>query len=896
MALTLMAVMGILAFAPKENDPLEKIITALEKWVETNPQEKVYIHTDRPYYLVGDTIWFKAYVTVGAKHQLSALSGAVYVDLINEKDSISESYKLPLLAGMAKGEFVLPDTSAKDGNYRIRAYTQWMRNAGPEYFYDKVIKVGNSITNPVFATITYEYPADGKAINATILYTDEKGEPYANKMVVYEQVEDNELLMNGRRQTDEKGELHVGLKPNKKGTYNASHLVTTIEAKKEQNTMKSFLIKSVASASDIQFFPEGGLMVNGVRTKVAFKAINTGGNGINVKGVVTDQNNAQVGEFESTHLGMGFFQFTPETGKSYQAKVTYPDGSEKIVKLPAATDNGYVLSVFNNLSSDTIVVRIRTSAAALKGDQHVGLVAQAGGTVFFASDITVSKAAITIPIPAKDFPSGIMQFTLFSSAGVATNERIVCIQRKDGMNLEVSTAKKEYKIREKTDVNFDVKDLAGQPVNGSFSVSVYNESSVPVDETKENTIFSHILLSSDIKGYIETPNYYFYNPTEETSSNLDILMMTQGYRRFNWKDLTSGKPYVAPLKAEKMLTEVTGKMVTLGGKPVVGGKVLLFNNKLGVAIDTVTDAQGKFRFGNLLITNGISFSVQGRNAKGGKLVEVILDRTSSQVQTINPNVGDVETDFRKVMAAVLENSRAQENELLRRGQFGRTQQLQEVKIRAGKRKGATVYGFSIPEGHADQTLRPDPRDNYKDVLEFLTMRLGQVVFRMEDTGECGPIMIPYSRNERLTIYLNGRRLSPCENLAFYENNPADIIKVEVVRTNLALINMIGGPAIIVTTKFGAYRTRYAPEVANISPQGFNNTKEFYSPKYKHDGQDTPVADFRSTVYWNPSVKTVAGKGTFDFFNADSKGNYRVVIEGMDANGLLGRQVYHYEVK
>src|SRR5215217_2469386 len=149
-ALSLVAMTAVLAFTPKQDDPLEKIIAALEKWAGANPQEKVYLHTDRPYYLVGDTIWFKTYVTIGSKHQLSALSGAVYVDLYNEGDSLAQSLKLPLIAGMTKGSFVLPDSSSRDGNYRIRAYTQWMRNSDPAFFYDKIISVGNSVANSVF--------------------------------------------------------------------------------------------------------------------------------------------------------------------------------------------------------------------------------------------------------------------------------------------------------------------------------------------------------------------------------------------------------------------------------------------------------------------------------------------------------------------------------------------------------------------------------------------------------------------------------------------------------------------------------------------------------------------------------------------------------------------------
>jgi uncharacterized protein YfaS (alpha-2-macroglobulin family) len=92
-----------------------------------HPQEKVYLQFDKPSYAIGDDIWFKAYVTIGNKHQLSALSEILNVDLIDENDSVKRSIKVPLIGGLANGDFALAD-SMQEGNYRIRAYTNWMRN------------------------------------------------------------------------------------------------------------------------------------------------------------------------------------------------------------------------------------------------------------------------------------------------------------------------------------------------------------------------------------------------------------------------------------------------------------------------------------------------------------------------------------------------------------------------------------------------------------------------------------------------------------------------------------------------------------------------------------------------------------------------------------------------
>ncbi|MFD2147591.1 hypothetical protein [Mucilaginibacter antarcticus] len=118
---------------PRGSVPVNPLVVAFQKWTDSIPQEKVYLHMDKPYYALGDTIWFKGYLTTGSSHQLSAISGAVHVDLINERDSVVKNLKLPVTSGMAMGNFILGDEYT-EGNYRIRAYTQWMRNAGPVYF------------------------------------------------------------------------------------------------------------------------------------------------------------------------------------------------------------------------------------------------------------------------------------------------------------------------------------------------------------------------------------------------------------------------------------------------------------------------------------------------------------------------------------------------------------------------------------------------------------------------------------------------------------------------------------------------------------------------------------------------------------------------------------------
>jgi hypothetical protein len=230
---------------PKNNEGIKDVVTRLQTLSSDRVIEKAYLHFDKSYYDPGDTIYFKAYVTAGERHELSKISGVLHVDLISKGDSvIMQSLILQLTNGQAWGDFALPAYIPK-GNYRVRAYTQWMQNSGSKYFFDKNI------------------PVTGRSISK----------------------------MTGA-------------------------------------------VKTTDKKIDVQFFPEGGSFVNAVPCKMAFKALGSDGLGVNIKGVIVDNLNKEVTKFASTHLGMGQFFITAEDGKSYKAKITYPDGSVNTIDLP----------------------------------------------------------------------------------------------------------------------------------------------------------------------------------------------------------------------------------------------------------------------------------------------------------------------------------------------------------------------------------------------------------------------------------------------------------------------------------------------------------------------------------------------------------------------------------
>ncbi|MBC7399715.1 MAG: TonB-dependent receptor [Mucilaginibacter sp.] len=892
----LCSIILLLAFVPKADDPIEKLVGALQKWADTNPQEKVYLHMDKPYYALGDTIWFKGYVTIGSRHQLSALSGALYVDFITEQDSVIRSLKLPITTGMVVGQFTLGD-DFKEGSYRIRAYTQWMRNAGEDYFFDKTFTVGNPTTDNVVTKADYQYNEVGNKpiLTALLNYTNDSGKALSDKDVKYQIVIDKKVVQTRSAKTDALGSIRINIENDKRVNLSGSYIRTSIDG-----VQRDFPIKASLAPNDVQFFPESGSLVAGLSSRVAFKAVGVDGLGTPITGKVVDEANNDIAQITTLHAGMGSFLLRSEAGKTYIAKITMANGSTKSVALPKVADDGFVLSVYQP-NKDSILVRIGASAKQVAATPNVGFIAQVSGETIFASPVKIIKATTSIWLEKKLFPSGIAQFTLFSNTGEPLNERIAFIRTNDQMQLSVKTAKTTYKGKEQVAINLDAKDSKGKNVAGTFSVSVIDESKVPVDESAESSIFSNILLTSDLKGYIEKPNYYFVNQTEDGEKALDNLMLTQGYRRFAWNAITTAAPKPV-FAAEGLGFGLSGQIMNLGKKVSPNAVVDLVSLRGNVAKQTTADADGRFKFDGIFLTDSIKFALGAHSAKGSDKVKVLIDTLPRIRVSKNPNMGDISTNITGTLKAYIENGKRLDDIYEKTGQLDKVQRLKEVRIRARKTKEDANINpqgmFVVPEASADQVINlQDDAANCITLAMCLQARIAGVRVQTD----LGYTTLVNSRGE-LGIIVDGRKLSSKDEMSEALDGgiqPEDVAKIIVVRTNQALLNTLGGDGagyILIKMKLGTSRKQYNPSIANISPKGFNKVREFYSPKYS-----APVAnqlpDLRTTVYWDPRVKTDAeGKSTFSFYNADGPGSYKVIIEGINAAGELGRQVYKYTVQ
>lgn len=896
---SLLLAAGLYAFAAK-TDPFAELLRKLQEYTSRYPTEKVHIHIDKPYYSIGDDIWLKAYVTQGNTGEPTSLSNILYVELIDQRDSLQKQLKLEMKAGLAWADFRLTD-SLEEGNYRIRAYTQWMRNAGPQFFFDKMVKIGNGWTNRVFTSTSSNTLKEGmgERIATSVTFADREGKPMAGNEVAFNVLLNGKSVHRGKATTSPSGEAKISILNTLPGVLQAGTIEATISLPDGSKVTKSIPLRNTSSRTDVQFLPEGGNLISGLPAKVAVKAISSNGRGMDVAGKILDDQGTEVLSFQTSNLGMGYFFLTPEKGRTYHAKLDIPNSETKI-ELPKAQDSGYSLAV-NNMDSTRIAIKVMASADRL-GQGELNLLAHRNGNVLFMTKVPTERQITSLSIPKKDLPSGIAAITLFSADNSPIAERIVFIDNTtDKIALDISGLREAYGRKENVELGLSA-NTGTAPVQGSFSVSVTNASVVAPDTDNETNILTSMLLTSELKGYVERPNRYFQGRDVTARAQLDELMLTQGWRKIEWRDLNAQKMPV--FAAEKEL-QINGTLIS-GGKPLANGKVSLMSSSRGIfAIDTIADANGRFSFDKLSFTGTRSFAVQARTEKDKRNLDIRLDVLNPELVNKSKNMADTETDVNNSLKTYLKENTAYILQKEKSGFISRVNKLKQVEI-VGKKSAkapnsANLNGIDV----ADAILTSDDLKNAPLLSQFLTGRLLGVniengfAFNNRD-------------KTRMWVYLDGVRVvGPLPDtgysggVAVDEGSMSlddfvvnDIESIEILR-DIAKTTVYGtsaGVILITTKKFNEnIASKVAPGIISTVQKGYYANRQFYSPKY--EGKDDTTPDLRTTAYWNPHlVSGKDGRANISFFNPDQPGTYRLVIEGIDAFGNLARKTLQYQVK
>jgi len=657
---------------------------------------------------------------------------------------------------------------------------------------------------------------------------------------------------------------------------------------------------------DVQFFPEGGNLVNDVSSKIAFKATGPDGLGVDVKGTVNDEQGNRLGTFATSHLGMGTFALKPEAGKKYRASVTYGD-TTMVFDLPQSDESGYAMN-FDDTDSQSI--RISIAAGQHNVQSQLYLIAQSGATLYFYLSGRLTNNHFETIVPKNLFPDGVIQFTLFSGNGEPMNERLVFIRHQGQLNLKVETGSQVYRPRQKVKITLLATDNEHLATQGNFSVSVTDETKMPVEEDDESTILTHLLLTSDLRGYVEKPNYYF-SANNKAYADLDVLMLTQGYHRFEWKKILNQKFKPVALQTATMMA-VSGKIKDLDGKPVAHGKVSLtsVSGRL-FFLDTIADANGKFEFKHLPPIDSMSYMIQATDKKVREYSQIEIDKISPPDPRENKNAPEGNKKEPEGASAYLDFSNSFHQQQLAHGLVKGTIALRQVMIKEQREQPYLRHSSNLNgPGMANDVITADQLSpGCPTLLGCIAGRLHGINFvdgtpyygGLNGHLETAVIIDGIEINGRIVI--GGGKMSGGLTKADIINtlSVTDVASIEIITdAGLAAIYGVrgGGGLILINTKKwdDIAGSSAKPRFSYYSPVTYYKARVFYSPQYDVKKMSSSYTDLRSTIYWNPNITTKDGSAEFEFFNADTKGTYRVVIEGIDDKGHPGRQVYSYKVE
>lgn len=877
---------------------LNTIIEKTQKLIQQYPTEKVYLHFDKPYYAIGDTIWFKGYLATEAD-QPSDLSKVLYVDILSDKDTLVRSLKLPVINTSAYGSLTLDPLVYKAGNYRVRAYTYWMINGDDSYFFYKNIRLGNAIDRKIITNISLKGEDADKSpkITANIIYKDPEGNPFANKKVNWKVISKFETIARGKETTDAQGAVSLVLSAGQKAALDTGVLETVLEASDDKQIITNFPLKNSFSEADIQFFPEGGDLIENINGKVAFKAVQEKGLGISVKGEISDNSGNIITAFQSQHLGMGTFSLMPEPGKTYKANLTFSNGIKKAVPLPAVKSSGINLSA-NNTNATNLLVQISANPQYYSANQNKNyyIVGRSKGIICYAAQAKLNAPLFATSIPRNKFPAGIVQLTLFSASGEPLTERLVFVNHPEALTLSVGTDKKTYGIRQAVKMNVSAK-TSNSPVEGNFSVAVVNESKVPFNEDHETTILSSFLLSSELKGYIENPNYYF-NQKEKKLLDLDLLMLTQGYRKFSYQEILANKEPVINFLPEQGMV-FTGTLRTSNGMPVSKGSLKLVVPQNRFYAETKTNVKGEFKFENVIVPDSSEVSISARSTAAERNMMILLDGSAFPSIKKNINSPDEILNIDSILDPYLQNSQKQYRMT--------SQMLQEVVIRAtaiAKPSHADYPALSGLSPQPDHLIQSDRFVGCNVMLNCLQTSATGLTFaennffvtRVYNSGLKVPVQIFFNGMPVDVSYLNNIVPSDVESVEVFLKDDLGIVSRTYGTNGILVINSKKTAKTPVTAE--ALKKLFPPNnVLTFNPLGYLKSREFYSPKYISQASRAAGSDLRTTVYWNPRVFTdKTGSMSFDFYNGDNKGTYKATVEGTDIDGNLVRTIYRYKVE
>ncbi|HEX8060229.1 MAG TPA: hypothetical protein VF473_04800 [Cyclobacteriaceae bacterium] len=769
------------ALSQAQTFPDDSITKKFDAWRKQALQEKVFVRTDRGGYITGELMWFKVYCVDGYKSQPLDISKVVYVELLGEANEVVLQRKIEMKEGVGSGSMFVP-ASLSSGNYVLRAYTNWMKNFGPEFYFHCTVSIVNTFVK-----------------------------------------------------------------------------LSTPAAKTNP-------------AYDAQFFPEGGDLVAGLHSKVAFRVTDASGKGIAFRGAIVNEKNDTVAHFRPAKFGIGHFYMTPNAGSKYRAVVVDQSGQRSTHALRDVKESGYVMRLVDGGDAITLDVSASTQADNYAA---VYLFVQSREMVVSKEVRTIQNGKATFRLDRSSFPEGITHITLFDRNLHATAERLYFRRPVSQLSVEGKTEKKTYNTRSK------MKLLVSSGSDANVSVSVYRNDSLPAPG--QPNMFEYLWLSSDLKGSIESPEYYFTSGDTAVASAADNLMLTHGWRRFAWASVMKDNPSCI------YLPEYNGH--------IIRGNVLNESNAPANGVLTYLSSPEKFArtYGSRSNSKG-DLQFEMKDFYGTKRIFVQTNwRADStfRIRMANP----FSEQFAAWPLSPLNLPSTIGKQLLERSV---AMQVQDIYFRD------QVNHFMPPGidsiqfyGQADEVYNLDDYTRFPIMEEVLREYVPGVMVRKKKDGFHFMVIDKVNKSlfrEDPMVLVDGVPVfNPDKVMSF---DPLKVKRLEILDKEYyeGILSLPGVMSFFTyDNDLGGFPID--PRAVQMNYDGLQLQREFYSPKYEDATEkQTRLPDHRTLLYWNPSVTTKKGETSeIEFYASDVPGTYTIFVEGLSKHGSAGSTVNNFTV-
>lgn len=767
-----------------QSNPLDQLTSSFNNYSKKAIQEKVFMHVDRDLYLSGEIMWFKINVVNGANHKPIDLSKLAYIEIIDTLQHAVLQTKVSLQNGKGDGSFIIPSTIGS-GNFKVRAYTNWMKNNSPDFYFEQNIKIIN---------------------------------------------------------------------PLRQG---------------------NLTLQKTSSKVDFQFFPEGGNLVANLENKLAFKVVDFQSKGLDFRGCLIDQNsNDTIVKFQPVKYGMGEFSFTPLAGKTYKAVVFI--GTKKYVRdIPRIFSEGLVMKVSD---FDPAKLQVKVSKSGRDDIKSITLLTHTRQNLKTAEIGNFSNNEVTFYVDKTKLDEGISHLTIFTSEKEPVCERLYFKRPESPLLLAANLSKANFKQR--NPVEIDLKSTIGNVGrSANLSMAVYRLDSLSVSNNQN--VQTYLWLTSDLRGYIEDPDYYLNSSETAVKKATDNLMLTQGWRRFNWREVFNNT------KVFEYLPEFEGQIITgkIADKATGGDAdgVITYLSMPGKKADIYSsrsDKEGRFSFftRNFYGSNEL-FLQNNINADSTYQIDVF--------SPFSTKFSDGNSDFK--------NFQINSQYKIQLTQRNINNQLNHFYI---SKKQKQFYPPSV-----DTTSffgREDVKYNLDDYTRFTTM---EEVFK-----EYVPEVTLSKKQKKLHLkinytYKNGvydnDALLLIDGVPFFDADkimafdPLKLKTIQIVNRKYLLGEKVEDGII----NFQTYKNDLASfeldsKAFVIDYEGLQLQRHFYSPAYDTDKQLlNRIPDFRELLFWAPEIQTDnEGAAKVKFFTSDQIGKYQIVIQGLDNSGSGGSTI------